>query len=229
MAKVRLWGYRCERCGHEWLPRTGEEPRVCPRCKSPYLEQATAKEAPEGRRQPPAGTEGRGVRRRSNPMSGPEPSGYGKSEEVRTGAWLFSLSSENADFCIDGLMPVRGYDPSGPKRDKREYLLSRRSSTGGVQRFKAGHHGGAHMLGAMIAYVQGDDILAWNKRIMCWIKALARIGTEGWSLSDLLKNESYDAERRIAVFKSKHPRGRGLSDISLRHLWIEMPRTGGDG
>ncbi len=36
VAKVRLWGYRCERCGHEWLPRKGEEPKVCPRCKSPY-------------------------------------------------------------------------------------------------------------------------------------------------------------------------------------------------
>ncbi len=37
MPKVKLWGYKCERCGHEWLPRTqGQEPKVCPRCKSPY-------------------------------------------------------------------------------------------------------------------------------------------------------------------------------------------------
>ena len=39
MAKVelRVWGYRCERCGHEWQPRDKEEePRVCPSCKSPY-------------------------------------------------------------------------------------------------------------------------------------------------------------------------------------------------
>ena len=36
MPKVRLWGYRCERCGHEWVPRMKEEPRVCPKCKSPY-------------------------------------------------------------------------------------------------------------------------------------------------------------------------------------------------
>lgn len=38
MAKVKLevWGYRCERCDHEWVPRSDNEPRVCPRCKSPY-------------------------------------------------------------------------------------------------------------------------------------------------------------------------------------------------
>lgn len=31
---VLLRGCRC-RCGHEWLPRDGEKPRVCPKCKSP--------------------------------------------------------------------------------------------------------------------------------------------------------------------------------------------------
>lgn len=29
-------GYRCERCGHEWIPRgsADEEPKICPACKS---------------------------------------------------------------------------------------------------------------------------------------------------------------------------------------------------
>jgi predicted Zn-ribbon and HTH transcriptional regulator len=30
---VPLMGCRC-RCGHEWLPREPEKPRVCPKCKS---------------------------------------------------------------------------------------------------------------------------------------------------------------------------------------------------
>lgn len=34
LGMVSLLGSRC-RCGHEWLPRDGERPRVCPRCKSP--------------------------------------------------------------------------------------------------------------------------------------------------------------------------------------------------
>ena len=39
MAKIPItvMGYRCERCTHEWVPRVGtHEPKVCPRCKSPY-------------------------------------------------------------------------------------------------------------------------------------------------------------------------------------------------
>ncbi len=39
MAKIKLTvqGFKCDRCGHEWVPRKeDEEPRVCPKCKSPY-------------------------------------------------------------------------------------------------------------------------------------------------------------------------------------------------
>jgi predicted Zn-ribbon and HTH transcriptional regulator len=29
--------YICERCGHKWIPKQLDvEPRVCPKCKSPY-------------------------------------------------------------------------------------------------------------------------------------------------------------------------------------------------
>ena len=38
VGKVELTGYRC-RCGHEWLARKPERPRVCPKCKSPYWDQ----------------------------------------------------------------------------------------------------------------------------------------------------------------------------------------------
>ncbi len=36
MERNILWGCRCQRCKHEWLTRGEEEPKVCPRCKSPY-------------------------------------------------------------------------------------------------------------------------------------------------------------------------------------------------
>ena len=42
MAKVQitLLGWKCERCGHEWVPRKGDaHPKVCPHCKSPYWDK----------------------------------------------------------------------------------------------------------------------------------------------------------------------------------------------
>ena len=36
---IRVLGYRCERCGHEWVPRNDRPPKVCPKCKSPYWDR----------------------------------------------------------------------------------------------------------------------------------------------------------------------------------------------
>lgn len=35
---VKVPGFRCERCKHEWIPRvkTKEDPIICPKCKNPY-------------------------------------------------------------------------------------------------------------------------------------------------------------------------------------------------
>ena len=59
--------------------------------------------------------------------------------------------------------------PVGKDRDEREYLVSRYSSTGGVHRFKAGHHGASHTCAAMIGYVQDKDVVFWQGQIDAWI------------------------------------------------------------
>ncbi|MBI4362265.1 MAG: hypothetical protein HY558_03740 [Euryarchaeota archaeon] len=42
--KITLDGLKCERCDHEWIPRHPEEnPRVCPKCKSPYWDRPRQK------------------------------------------------------------------------------------------------------------------------------------------------------------------------------------------
>src|SRR3546814_6367648 len=48
--------------------------------------------------------------------------------------------------------------PTGTDRDEREYLYSRFSTTGGVQRFKAGPHAASHARAAQIGYLPGRDL-----------------------------------------------------------------------
>lgn len=41
MGKVMLEDYKCELCGHTWIPRSkiDENPTICPKCKSPYWDK----------------------------------------------------------------------------------------------------------------------------------------------------------------------------------------------
>lgn len=129
----------------------------------------------------------------------------------------------HVDF--DPLVPIeckRLPTPAGTNRDKREYLLSRYSSTGGVARFKEGHHGAGHMLGAMIGYVQAGSISQWHAKLGHWIGALSRAGVAGWSSADMLLLDRENGSARCALLRSQHARHGALAAINLRHLWIEM-------
>jgi hypothetical protein len=128
---------------------------------------------------------------------------------------------------FDPLLPIeckRLPIPKDRERDEREYAFSERATTGGIQRFKAGYHGAAHKLGAMIAYVQDGTVSDWHKQIGQWITSLA--GQQpGWSTDDLLHLERHEAAKRFASLRSLHAREKGLDKIELSHLWIEMGQT----
>jgi len=128
---------------------------------------------------------------------------------------------------FDTLLPLeckRLPTPKAKDRDEREYVFSQNSSTGGIQRFKAGHHGGNHTLAAMIAYVQDDTAVIWHGRVTSWIKELSAIGNAGWTEKDLLLTESANEETGLTTYRSSHTRMNGVPEIQLRHLWIEMER-----
>ena len=37
---VKVEAFVCERCQHQWIPRdAAEQPKQCPRCKSPYWDR----------------------------------------------------------------------------------------------------------------------------------------------------------------------------------------------
>ncbi|MBB4642738.1 hypothetical protein [Rhizorhapis suberifaciens] len=112
--------------------------------------------------------------------------------------------------------------PSGAKRDEREYLFSQFSSTGGIQRFKVGHHGSKHLRAAMIAYVQDKDVIHWQNQIDSWVDGIVGEPVAGWSPLDKFKLVTHDKAKRVAAFESNHVRQAGLEPIRIDHLWIEM-------
>lgn len=112
--------------------------------------------------------------------------------------------------------------PPGADRDEREYLISRFSTTGGVQRFKAGHHAAAHPRAAMIGYVQEKDVAFWQSQLETWIEGIVAEPVDGWSAYDKLALVEHDTARRLAALASNHARQSGLGPIRIDHLWIEM-------
>lgn len=126
---------------------------------------------------------------------------------------------------FDTLLPIeckRLPTPKGKDRDRREYVISQKKTTGGIQRFKAGHHGGNHTFAAMIAYVQEETAAVWHNRIAEWITELNNAKETGWSLQDLLEPEPDAGSAGLSIYRSQHTRENGLPDINLRHLWVEM-------
>lgn len=112
--------------------------------------------------------------------------------------------------------------PTAADRDEREYLYSRFSTTGGVQRFKAGHHAANHVRAAMIGYVQARNIPAWAVQIDEWIDGLGGDAVEGWSIADKFVIVEHDTAARMASLRSDHARRNGLMGIRIDHIWIEM-------
>lgn len=128
--------------------------------------------------------------------------------------------------CIkyDTLLPVeckRLPTPVDKRRDAREYVIDGKT-TGGIQRFKAGHHGAAHTIAAMIGYIQTDNAIHWKKSIDGWIRDLASASHAGWSTGDLLTTGVPHASKRVSLHRSDHTRAGGLADINLTHIWVQM-------
>lgn len=112
--------------------------------------------------------------------------------------------------------------PVGPTRDEREYLFSAHSSSGGVQRFKSGHHGAAHSVGALIAYIQEQDLDYWMEMTERWLKGIVEERVPGWTESDGLFSKCRSKDAQTAVLRSDHCRNNDLSPIRLYHLWVVM-------
>jgi hypothetical protein len=126
---------------------------------------------------------------------------------------------------FDTLLPIeckRLPTPKEKDRDEREYVVTATGSTGGIQRFKFGHHGAGHRVAAMIAYVQEQTFSHWLTQVNTWIGDLSSLTDSAWSASDGLKPLKDDSTAGLCTLHSHHQRGGGLEEIELQHLWIRM-------
>jgi len=126
---------------------------------------------------------------------------------------------------FDALFPIeckRLPTPKGTKRDEREYVITKFGTTGGIQRFKFGHHGAAHTFAAMIAYVQKQSFSHWLDQVNGWIRDLAAGPNLVWNNSDTLQLLNDNSETGVSTLKSEHQRVGELEECKLRHLWIKM-------
>lgn len=140
-----------------------------------------------------------------------------------SGTEIMIEGRRHVDF--DSLMPIeckRLPTPQGNDRDEREYVISGKSTTGGIQRFKMGNHGASHADGAMIGYVQQETRAHWAQKTKEWIEALVGEGGSVWTASDLLSLVNDDHFQKQMTLNSVHRRDHGLRPIELRHLWISM-------
>lgn len=140
-----------------------------------------------------------------------------------SGAVIWIAGREYSEYRT--LLPIeckRLPTPNRADRDEREYLISRFNTTGGVQRFKSGHHGAAHLRAAMIGYIQDRGIPHWQSQLDMWIDGIIGEAITGWTVADKLVATSHDPASRFASLRSSHGRNSDLAPILIDHLWVEM-------
>lgn len=126
---------------------------------------------------------------------------------------------------FDTLLPIeckRLPTPKENNRDEREYVATATGSTGGIQRFKFGHHGAAHRNAAMIGYVQEQTFSHWHAQVNGWIRDLSSQADSTWNAADSLELQKNYPTARLCTLHSRHNRGSGLEEIAIQHLWIMM-------
>ncbi|WP_291448803.1 hypothetical protein [Desulfovibrio sp.] len=112
--------------------------------------------------------------------------------------------------------------PDRPRMREREYVTGETTKSGGVQRFKAGLHGHACSLAAMIGYIQEHDADYFYGKINGWIDELCchPVDELTWDSSEKISPLQSFANGTARTI-SHHPRKNG-EKLVLHHLWVDM-------
>jgi len=135
-------------------------------------------------------------------------------------AVLFIEGRRHTQF--DSLFPIECKRfPIPADRDEREYVITEPKTSGGIQRFKFGHHGAKHDFGGIIGFIQENTADFWLEKVNGWISDLSGSASQ-WGASDVLEMKEKDSKGRCCTYASRHARSGSLNDIVLHHAWISM-------
>jgi hypothetical protein len=111
----------------------------------------------------------------------------------------------------------------------REYLEGRYEdgkfiNSGGVERFKNETHGKGLSQSGIIAYIQEQDFVYWEKCISDWTNDLisrSRVRDEVWDEGDHL-NASHSGLPDYKYYQSTCLKAKGSVTIQLHHFWVSL-------
>ena len=162
-------------------------------------------------------------------------------EEPQAGGRHIDLSASAVESIVIEAQSYTKYDPilvieckripAPSKEREKEYVTGPKAdkTTGGIQRFKLGHHGARVDMVVMIGYVQADTPSHWLGEINGWILELAHnpLG-DGciWDKTEILKNIPEDESKGVFSYRSVHRRtvNSAKDKVEIQHLWITMLR-----
>jgi hypothetical protein len=163
---------------------------------------------------------------------------FGHEEPQASGRHV-DLSASAVESIVIEAQSYTKYDPilvieckriPAPSVDReKEYVTGAKSdkATGGIQRFKLGHHGARLEMVAMVGYVQAGTASHWCHEINGWIRELVDnpLG-DGcvWDETEILKSVGEEESKGVFSYRSVHKRtAKAVSEeIEVYHLWIMM-------
>jgi hypothetical protein len=160
-------------------------------------------------------------------------------EEFQAGRRKIDMSVKTEQAILAGTRKFTKYEPylviegkrlPAPAREReKEYVTGYEVGSGGLQRFKLGHHGASLEVAAMVGYVQQNDPNSWLVAINGWIKSLDGVDCAPgcrWSSGEQLGDYRILKRLRISSSTSKHARtSASTPEIEVHHFWVSMRKT----
>ena len=159
-----------------------------------------------------------------------EPQGSGRYADLSASPVKSMVIEARSYTKYDPILVIECKRLPAPSKDReKEYVTGTEPAkiTGGIQRFKLGHHGARLDMAAMIGYVQAGTASHWLDEVNGWILELvdSPLG-DGcvWDETEILRSIGEDGSEDVFSYRSVHKRIANATnaEIEIRHLWIMM-------